>query len=459
MIRLEMKEGTSSKFWEIELKGKAFTARWGRIGTTGQSKTQPFPSPAAAQKEHDKLVAQKRKKGYQEAKGGKPAKAAAPAVAIPRNAQLEAAVRKNRADGGAAQVYADWLQGQGSTIGELIILEQAIAKKKDPAKQKRANAIKKTLGLPEKDLAVIDWRGGLWQSMLLQNDKDWMDNTFDATALARPLFSSPLCTALEELRIGVLRWDHNAEDVPAVLAEAGKQSWAADLPRLHLGDIGSDIDMAHHCVGDVGKVISKSFPRLSWLKLHSGEQSWASKHETFGIGPLALPELETLVIETCSMSKKRLKHVLDAKLPKLTTLELWFGSEDQDATARFKDLRPLLDGTAHPKVVHLGLKNAEFADELARGLPNSKIAHRLESLDLSMGTMGDAAAAELAAGAGAFPKLKTLSVDDNFLSKATVKALKAAFKGVTVVSKEQKTVDADDLDDDDEPHRYVSVSE
>ncbi|MDQ3365468.1 MAG: WGR domain-containing protein [Myxococcota bacterium] len=463
MIRLEMTEGTSSKFWEIELSGKVFTARWGRIGTTGQEKQQSWPSPAIAQQEHDKLVAAKRKKGYADAGGKRQgAKAAAPVVAHPRNPQLEAALRKSREDAGAAQVYADWLQGQGSALGELIILEQALAKRKDPAKQRRATAIKKTLGLPAKDLAVIGWRAGMWQSIHLQNDKDWNDGTFDALALARPLFTSPLCASLAELRIGILRWEHNAKDVPAVLAEAGRQDWAADLETLFLGDIGDNIDMSHHCVGDVGKVITKAFPRLTSLKIHSGDQSWAGKGETFGIGPLALPELTSLVIETCSLSKKRLKHVLEATLPKLTTLELWFGSEDQDATATFKDLRPLLDGVVHPKVVHLGLRNAEFTDDLARGLPASKIAARLVSLDLSMGTLSDDGAAALAERVKAFPKLKTLSIDDNFLSRATVRAVQAAFKGVTVVSKRQKTADESDVDDDDEdgePFRYVSVSE
>ena len=66
MRRFEMVEGTSSKFWEIALEGASFTVRFGRIGTDGQTQNKSFQSPTLAQTEHDKLVAEKVKKGYRE---------------------------------------------------------------------------------------------------------------------------------------------------------------------------------------------------------------------------------------------------------------------------------------------------------------------------------------------------------------------------------------------------------
>lgn len=65
--RYEFEEGASSKFWEIQIDDCDVTTKWGRIGTTGQSKTKTFPSPADAQKEHDKLVKEKTNKGYRSA--------------------------------------------------------------------------------------------------------------------------------------------------------------------------------------------------------------------------------------------------------------------------------------------------------------------------------------------------------------------------------------------------------
>lgn len=80
MPRFEFVEGKSSKFWEIEIKGRTVTTRWGRIGTAGQSAAKSFPSPAAAQVEHDKLVAEKLKKGYQEVGDGPAAPPAEPGL-------------------------------------------------------------------------------------------------------------------------------------------------------------------------------------------------------------------------------------------------------------------------------------------------------------------------------------------------------------------------------------------
>ena len=59
-------EGTSNKFWTIELSGKSFTVRFGRIGTDGQTQTKELAGADEAKKAYDKLVAEKIKKGYQE---------------------------------------------------------------------------------------------------------------------------------------------------------------------------------------------------------------------------------------------------------------------------------------------------------------------------------------------------------------------------------------------------------
>lgn len=62
--RLECTEDGSSKFWEGQAQGLTFTARWGKIGTDGQTKAKDFATAAKAQAEHDKLVKEKLSKGY-----------------------------------------------------------------------------------------------------------------------------------------------------------------------------------------------------------------------------------------------------------------------------------------------------------------------------------------------------------------------------------------------------------
>jgi predicted DNA-binding WGR domain protein len=61
-----MTEGSSNKFWEIDLAGRVLTVRFGRIGSAGQMQKKPLASPENARREHDKLVAEKLKKGYRE---------------------------------------------------------------------------------------------------------------------------------------------------------------------------------------------------------------------------------------------------------------------------------------------------------------------------------------------------------------------------------------------------------
>src|SRR5262245_56622878 len=72
MPRFEFREGSSNKFWEIELTGKSFTTRYGKIGAEGQTRTTRFASPAQAKQAYNKLVASKLRKGYAPPGGAAP---------------------------------------------------------------------------------------------------------------------------------------------------------------------------------------------------------------------------------------------------------------------------------------------------------------------------------------------------------------------------------------------------
>ena len=64
--RFEFSEGSSNKFWELQVSGEGFTTRHGKIGTDGTEVTKEFSSPEEATKEAEKLVHEKVKKGYVE---------------------------------------------------------------------------------------------------------------------------------------------------------------------------------------------------------------------------------------------------------------------------------------------------------------------------------------------------------------------------------------------------------
>ena len=63
----EFKDKTSSKFWEIDAKGKTVTVRYGKIATDGQTTVKTFASPKEATDHAAKVSAEKVKKGYKKA--------------------------------------------------------------------------------------------------------------------------------------------------------------------------------------------------------------------------------------------------------------------------------------------------------------------------------------------------------------------------------------------------------
>lgn len=62
--RFEFVSGASSKFWQVTVDGPRHEVRYGRLGTDGQAKVKTFPDPEAAERDADKLIAAKTKKGY-----------------------------------------------------------------------------------------------------------------------------------------------------------------------------------------------------------------------------------------------------------------------------------------------------------------------------------------------------------------------------------------------------------
>lgn len=64
--RFTFQEGTSDKFWEIEVLGTETVVSFGRTGTAGQNQTKDHGTPAAAHAAAQRLIAEKLKKGYAE---------------------------------------------------------------------------------------------------------------------------------------------------------------------------------------------------------------------------------------------------------------------------------------------------------------------------------------------------------------------------------------------------------
>ena len=425
----------------IKLEGKKVVIATGSAWGNYKDKSKAYGSPDKAREAYDKAIATKLAAGFREV-----AALPDPTVPIARDPKLEAAIRANRDDAAAYMVYADWLQGQGSPLGDLIAFAQR-------GKKKQAEGLAKKVGLPPADFAKTTAKHGLWDSLKIDNELDNSDDDWDPLPPIRKLFASPLCAVLDELRIGMVRW--NLYDQPKIIDAAAEHAWAKDLRSLAVGDVDGNIDMDHHAIGDVGKHITKAFPKLESLFLHSGSQSWRNKGESFGTSGLELPKLQKLVVETCAMTAKRVKGFFGG-LPNAKFVELWFGDPERGPLARLGDLMPIFDGRAFPKLEHLGLCNTKLSTEIVRFLPSTKIAKQLVGLDLSRGTFYDEDAKELIAEAKAFPKLQTLDISRSWLTKSAIASLKKAFPKVKITADRQE-----DPTNAEEEYggRYVSVGE
>ncbi|MGC4121748.1 MAG: WGR domain-containing protein [Myxococcales bacterium] len=134
MPRYEFSEGTSNKFWEIELKDTSFTTTYGKIGAAGQTTLKSYGDAATAKKEYDKLIAEKTKKGYVLVGGSAPAAAAKPAPApkaapaaklalVPAPAAAPAPAASTGDDGKARY---EFVEGGSSKFWEIALEETSV---------------------------------------------------------------------------------------------------------------------------------------------------------------------------------------------------------------------------------------------------------------------------------------------------------------------------------------------
>src|SRR5262249_21721721 len=99
--------------------------------------------------------------------------------------------------------------------------------------------------------------------------------------------------------------------------------------------------------------------------------------------------LKSLIFESGGLPADIIREIAASKLPALEHLEIWTGSNGYGGAPTTKALRPFLDGSAWPRLRYLGLRDSEYADEIAEALMGASILGQLDTLDLSLGTLGD----------------------------------------------------------------------
>ncbi len=448
MKRYEYKDEKSEKFWEVHVEGDSFTARYGKIGASGQTSTKTFASNEKAQVEADKMAAKKVKKGYVLVSEGE-----APKAEMSGNPDLEMAIASDLTNIEAWMVYGDWLQEQGDPRGELVSIDCALALKPGDAKleKRRDELLKeheaawlgKTLVEARKtseSFVEFEWKYGFLDSVRV--GEEYENEGPDLAKQTRDLLKLESAKFLRDLKLGPANMEDGEGDWTDAVLALSKAGKLHALRNLVIGDFDSeDCEISWSDIGNVGNVWP-CVPNLQEMTVHGGG---------IKLGTIAHDKLEKLTIETGGLPLAAAKSLAAATLPNLTSLTVWFGTDEYGRTCNIQSIQGIFDGKGLPKVEHLGLQNADFQDEIAEKVSGAAILGQLKTLDLSMGTMSDVGGNALVAAAEKFQHLDSINVDENFLSDECVTALKAAFG--------ERINIGDQEDDEDGEYRFVSVGE
>jgi hypothetical protein len=260
------------------------------------------------------------------------------------------------------------------------------------------------------------------------------------------MLEQPGSKATEALVIGL--WVENGEAVDATPSEGlellvSRRDDLPNLKALFIGDIISEEN------------------EISWINQGDMSSLWGAfpKLDAFGarggnglrLGKINHAALRKLVIESGGLSAPVVREALDANAP-LEHLELWLGSDNYGANTSVEDFRALLDGRLFPNLKYLGLRDCEYTDELAGALAASAILDRIETVDLSLGTLTDRGAQALL-DSGRLGGLKALDITHHYLSSEMLQTLRAALPNLVAGAPENPD------NYRGETHYFVAVSE
>jgi uncharacterized protein (TIGR02996 family) len=465
--RLEVVEGTSAKFWQIARADKTVTVTFGKIGTEGTTQKKKHKDEWEARSDLRKQLDDKKKKGYQYVLAG-PRVAPKAAAIDPR---LEAAVLKDPSDD-AYMVYADWLMEQNDPRGELASLQARLAKSPKDKKLKNAEAklrwdqrgyfygplavylTKKSDG----DQAVAaTWRQGWMDSLRLSAiNEGWRDDAEQVPPVKNCeelVWLLPKVTSarlLRELVIGCPMVEDEFSFHATIKELVKVLPQLPALRRITLGDFTyEDSELSWSHLGSL-KDFWKVAGNLEYLKIHAGSMD---------LGKIDAPELRELRIETGGFDKKALASIVAADLPKLETLNLWFGQDNYGCDVEPKHIKPLLDKKL-PKLQHLGIANTTFGDDLAELVVHSKLIKQLQTLDLSMSHLTAAGIATYAAHKDALKHLASLDLSRCLIDKPGQKIAKTLAKTVKLDDQVDPSEHQPEEGEEDETWwRYSAVGE
>ncbi|MFD7499218.1 STM4015 family protein [Streptomyces sp. NPDC059832] len=281
------------------------------------------------------------------------------------------------------------------------------------------------------------WQGDLTFGTLWQHFVDTVDTT-----------------RVRALLIGAW-WQQEYESfAPVVDLLVGHADRFPALRALFLADVVSEeceVSWLEMC--DVTPVV-EAFGQLEELTVRGcGEQ--ASDGSSLGLRPVRHKSLKSLRFESGGLPSGLVRAIGASELPALERLDLWLGVTEYGGDTGVEDLAPLLSGATFPALRHLGLRNSEIQDEIAAAVASAPVVAQLETLSLSMGTLGDEGAEALLSGQP-LTHLTSLDLHHHYMSDPLVDRLR------DLLGPDRVNVEIDEVeywDPEEDIDRYVAVGE
>jgi uncharacterized protein (TIGR02996 family) len=463
----------SHKFWSVERQGRAFTVRFGRVGTPGQAQQKQFADEATAKKECDKLVAEKVKKGYVETTQAP----AAPAPASTLREALEGAIVANPDDLAAHSAYADWLSEQADpadvALGEFMQVQLAL---EDPARGagERKALRKKEQALLKKHRAA--WEGE-WPELAPYGGPEGRGQLdfpeprpvrfvrgLPAEAVvgkfkvdsARAFVRSPQTRFLRKLFVGGYAYEDEGEYEPGEdTARPGRYDppsepvlsrWPhfANLRVFQLGWTSDEVygDFCHfqcHLDGNRVHELVRKMPHLEELYL------FAQRVDGHRLFALPMPRLRVLQVYHSDHYPLE-KLAKNSTLGGLTHLLFHPHAIEDEPPVGPKGLKALARSPHLKSLTHLRLRLTVFGDDGVKEIVQSGLLKRLKVLDLRHGRVSDKGA-NLLADCPETRNLEMLDLSRNELTGKGIAALKATGVPLQAGHQHESTtgVDPDDF--------------
>lgn len=218
---------------------------------------------------------------------------------------------------------------------------------------------------------------------------------------------------------------------------------ADELPNLRALFIGDmtfeECEISWIIQGSYNPLLN-AFPKLEALRIRGSTD--------LIIEPFTHPALRSFTIECGGLPSEIAEALAASSMPNLTHLELWLGDEGYGFSGDAQLYRRVVTALMTPGLEYLGLRDSEITDDLATMLAAEEYVAQLKTLDLSLGTIGDAGAQALFESAYV-PKLETLDLSHHYISEQWQTKLKTLPVQVILADPERE----------DDGERYVAVGE